>query len=87
MQPTDRSSLSPEQLKHLAISESGFIFDPVSGLSFTLNPTALFLLEQMRQGQNREQLLSTIQHHYEVKPHEAEHDLHGFIEALNALLQ
>ncbi len=78
---------SPEHLKRLAVSESGFIFDPVSGLSFTLSLTALFLLEQMRQGQNQEQLLTAIQHHYEVEPHEAERDLHGFIKALNTLLQ
>ncbi len=41
-----------QRLKDLAISDSGFLFDPVSGLTFSVNPTGRFLLERLREGQD-----------------------------------
>jgi hypothetical protein len=39
-----------QRLKDLALSESGFLFDPYTGLTFSLNPTGRFMLERLREG-------------------------------------
>ncbi|MBT3222509.1 MAG: PqqD family protein [Proteobacteria bacterium] len=39
-----------EALQQLAISPTGFIFDPRSGATFSVNPTARMLLEGIRDG-------------------------------------
>ena len=38
------------RLRDLAISDSGFLFDPSSGLTFTLNGTAQLILRRLRDG-------------------------------------
>jgi PqqD family protein of HPr-rel-A system len=42
------SDASP--LKNLAISETGFVFDPRSGATYTLNPTGLAIVTALREG-------------------------------------
>ena len=39
-----------QRLKDVAISDSGFLFDPVTGLTFSVNPVGRFMLEQLRDG-------------------------------------
>ncbi len=41
-----------ERLHQLAISETGFIFDPQTGQSFTVNQTGLFVLDGFKKGQD-----------------------------------
>ncbi len=41
-----------ERLHQLAISDTGFIFDPQTGQSFTINGTGLFVLDGFKKGQN-----------------------------------
>jgi hypothetical protein len=40
----------PNLLTDFALSESGFIFDPRSGATFTVNVTGLAILEALRDG-------------------------------------
>lgn len=42
--------LDVSRLKQLAINESGFVFDPVTGHTFTLNDTGLALLQRLKDG-------------------------------------
>lgn len=39
-----------QTLKDLAISQSGFVFDPTSGVTFTVNTTGQFILLKLREG-------------------------------------
>ena len=41
------------KLERLAISDEGFIFDPESGNSYTVNGTALFILRLLKEGKGR----------------------------------
>mgnify|MGYP000919495472 CR=1 FL=1 len=41
-----------QRLKDVAISDSGFLFDPVSGLTFSVNPTGRFILDRLRAGRD-----------------------------------
>lgn len=39
-----------ERLSQLAVSETGFIFDPQTGQSFSVNPTGLIVLDLLKRG-------------------------------------
>ena len=39
--------------KNIAISESGFVFDPTSGESFSLNPIAIEILNMLKEGKGQ----------------------------------
>ncbi len=44
------SRCTSERLQQLAVSDTGFIFDPQSGQSFSVNDTGLFVLQQLKRG-------------------------------------
>jgi len=39
-----------DRLSQLAVSETGFIFDPQTGQSFSVNPTGLIVLDLLKRG-------------------------------------
>ncbi len=43
-------SLAAERLSNLALSPTGFLFDPRTGTTFTVNPTGAAILEVLRDG-------------------------------------
>jgi hypothetical protein len=47
-------------LQNLAISPTGFVFDPRSGTTFTVNATGRIMLEGMRDGMNLEELIGAV---------------------------
>jgi PqqD family protein of HPr-rel-A system len=38
------------RLRELALSDSGFVFDPMTGHTFTVNPSGLFILRKLKDG-------------------------------------
>ena len=52
--------------ENIAISESGFIFDPNSGESFSVNSTGKELLNLLSEGKSTSEIQSTILEDYEV---------------------
>jgi len=73
---------SPSILNRLAVSESGFVFDPASGHNFTVNETGLVLLRLLQKTQRLDQILNTLRSEFEVDPREMERDVVEFISAL-----
>ena len=71
-----------EVLNRLAVSESGFVFDPASGHHFTVNETGLVLLRLLLKTQDFNQILETLQAEYEAPVREIERDILEFISAL-----
>lgn len=69
---------SVETLKRLAISESGFVFDPVSGHHFTLNETGLELLRRLQQDNALEPLMEQLTQEYDVSKRTLERDIMEF---------
>lgn len=57
---------SPHRLQDLAISESGFVFDPYSGGTFTVNRTGLTILQGLRENVSRATLLKRLRGQYQV---------------------
>lgn len=48
----------------------------------TLNPTAKFLFERLKEDQTETQLIDSLMDHYDVNKEIAEKDVHAFIETL-----
>ena len=67
-----------ENLQRLAISESGFVFDPVSGHNFTVNETGLALLRLAQKNNELNPLLDQLADEYEVSQSELERDVMEF---------
>ena len=65
-------------LQRLAISESGFVFDPASGHNFTVNETGLTILRLLQKDNQLANLLKKLADQYEAKPRELERDVLEF---------
>ena len=44
-------ALDVNRLRDLAISDTGFVFDPVTGRTFTVNETGLLVLQTLKAGE------------------------------------
>ena len=73
-----------DNLKQLAISENGFVFDPSSGYSYTVNETGLNVLKLLISGMNKEQVLESILSEDEVGADHFESDLDHYMLMLEA---
>ena len=75
-------------IERLAISESGFIFDPVSGHSFTVNETGLAILRLLQQDRHLASLTERLSLEFDVDSSTLDRDLLEFIGSLrNQLLR
>lgn len=72
----------PATLKRLALSDSGFVFDPVTGNSFTANGSGLTILRQLQGGGTLGEVVATLSAEFEVAPSVAERDVIEFISQL-----
>ena len=72
------------QKKNVAISESGFVFDPTTGDSFSLNPVGQEILELIKQGKNQNEITDLIISKYDVDQNSFER---YFIDFLSTLKQ
>ncbi|ADU96902.1 HPr-rel-A system PqqD family peptide chaperone [Thermovibrio ammonificans] len=77
------------KLNRLAINDEGFIFDPETGNSFTVNQTGLFIIKLLKEGKSEEEIVQALTEEFDVSPEEARRDLVDFIEQLrlNGLLE
>ncbi len=51
---------------NIAVSDSGFVFNPATGDSFNLNNTGLEILRLIREGKNPEEITATVCEHYDT---------------------
>ena len=79
-QQGDSSAILPSAhaLRRLAISESGFVFDPVSGHHFTVNETGLEILRHLQHLKDLPQLLELLSREFSVSTRELERDVVEF---------
>lgn len=69
-------------LSELAISQSGFVFDPHTGATFTLNFMGLTLVEALKAGVPPERLAARVHEDYAEVPADVEHDIASFLSEL-----
>ena len=67
---------------NIALSDTGFVFNPNTGESFTLNPAGMEIFEMLRQGKAHEEILAFILGKYEAEKEMAEKDLDDFFHHL-----
>ncbi len=72
------------KLHNLALSDSGYIFDPTTGNSYTANETALFIINQLKQGFSSEEIVEKLTDEYEIDAHTADTDTITVIELLRS---
>jgi hypothetical protein len=82
-------SMSPATtLDNLAISETGFVFDPRSGTTYTLNPTAQAIVVALRAGLPLDGIVAHLSRSFESVADQVGEDVLDFVRDLrqNGLL-
>ncbi len=74
----DQQWPDPELLSRLAVNDSGFVFDPVTGRSYTVNPSGLALLRRLQLDGSPDQLGSAMMEQFDAEERDIERDLMEF---------
>lgn len=64
--------------KSLAISETGFLFDPSTGDSFTVNPTGLKIIQLLKEGKSLQAITEFMVGEYDIDPQTFERYFYDF---------
>jgi len=70
--------------KNIAVSENGFIFNPLTGDSFSVNQSGAFILHKLKEGESDENILKVLQEEYDLDAYTAEKDLNDFLSLLKS---
>jgi PqqD family protein of HPr-rel-A system len=76
------SSSGSSTLKNLAISETGFVFDPRSGATYTLNTTGQAVVLALRDGQSIDAIVERLRGTYEGGGDRVREDVLDFVQSL-----
>ena len=68
--------------ENLAVSDSGFLFMPSTGETFTLNQIGKEIFRMIQTGTEEEEIVKQIVSDYEIDNNSFEKDLHDFISQL-----
>jgi hypothetical protein len=68
--------------KNIATSEAGFVFNPGTGDSFSVNQTGAEILSLLKQDKPHDQIIQLISSRFEAEPTQIERDLDDFISQL-----
>jgi hypothetical protein len=69
--------------KNIATSEAGFVFNPATGDSFSVNPVGADILLQLKENSEMEDIISGISVKYDVDRGQLEKDLEDFVSQLH----
>lgn len=70
------------RLRDLALSDTGFVFDPYSGATFTVNATGLCILSALKDELTVTAIAARLAERFDVRGSDLTRDVHEFIEAL-----
>jgi hypothetical protein len=68
--------------KNIATSEAGFIFNPGTGDSFSVNNTGSEILAMFKENKQLQDIIESISVRYEVEKSQLEKDLEDFVSQL-----
>ncbi len=71
-----------QHLRDLALSETGFVFDPYTGATFTTNATGHCVLLALREGLSRAEIAARMRERFAVEHEELENDVAEFVSVL-----
>jgi len=75
-----------EILQRLALNDSGFVFDPVNGRSFSANAVGLYILRFLQHNDDVEALMACIDQDFNVNPSDVQRDVTEFSGQLRKFL-
>lgn len=55
-----------QRLRDLAVSDTGFVFDPMSGATFNANASALAMLDALKRGLDRAAVVDAVRSRFDV---------------------
>lgn len=69
---------------NIAVSENGFIFNPLTRDSFSVNETGVFIIKKLKEGESEESILKNLVDEYDLDTYTAERDLNDFLSMLKS---
>jgi len=69
--------------KNIAVSDSGLVFNPENGESFSVNPIGVELTSLMREGKSFDEISALILKKYNTEKQVFEKDFHEFLDTLS----
>ena len=69
--------------KNLAISENGFVFNPATGDSFSVNELGVYIVNLIKEGKSKTEIIDCIAEEYAAERSNIERDFNEFINALD----
>jgi hypothetical protein len=85
----DKASVfpDPETVGRLALSDSGFVFDPVSGRSYSVNATGLAVLRLLQKPTGIAEVVEALQARFESDAVTIERDVIEFADVLRGQIK
>lgn len=68
--------------KNIAISDSGFVFNPTTGDSFSLNGIGLDILQFLKDEKGEDEIKNTLQAWYDIDRDTVDKDYYDFVKML-----
>jgi hypothetical protein len=68
--------------KNVAVSDSGFVFNPTTGESFSANPIGTEIIEMLKQGKTKDEIKENILENYNTEEDVVDKDVFEFYELL-----
>lgn len=68
--------------KNIAISDSGFLFNPTTGDSYSVNPIGQEILQLLQEEKSEEEIMKHIVSDYMIDKNTVEKDLYDFLNML-----
>lgn len=68
--------------KNIATSESGFIFNPGNGDSFSVNDIGAEIISLMKEDKSQEEIIEAVATKYDTERSQVERDLEDFVSLL-----
>lgn len=74
--------MTTQRLKDLAVSDTGFVFDPFSGATFTANASALCILDGLKRAQDKDAIVAALRARFEVANEDLHRDVDDLVQSL-----
>jgi len=68
--------------KNIALSDSGFLFNPLSGDSYSVNEVGGFIIKMIKDNKSEEEIIKTVTEEYAIDKDSVEKDFYDFKKVL-----
>lgn len=69
-------------IKNIALSDTGFVFNPITGDSFSVNPIGLSILKELKDGKSEDEIKQRLLNDYQTDKETVEKDMYDFLKMI-----